>query len=213
MHRFLSVVALAAAALLAATTAGAQDRDALWRIVTRCVGPDGNSLPAPDANCPRLQEVWQSDREFVAISDIKMIGCGTEFVHGLAIPRRERVGGVEDPGRPDAIWDFAWRAAKARIAEEAEIALAVNPPTRRSQNQLHVHIVRLKQDGRQQLEQNAKRQAVKNPADIWSVAAKLADSREYGVIVVGQAGGEFLVAVTDSVDSPEARYTQGRCAR
>ena len=213
MDRFLSVVAFAAAGLLAATSAGAQDRDVLWRIVNHCVGRDGKALPAPDANCPHLQEVWQSDPDYVAISDIKLTGWRPEFVHGLVTPRRDRVEDVEDPRRPDAIWDFAWRAAKTRIAEESEIALAVNPPTRRSQNQLHVHIVRLKEDGRQRLEQNVNRQTVRDPAEIWSVAAKLANSREFGVIVVGLAGGEFLVAVTDSSDSPEARYTQGRCAR
>jgi len=76
-----------------------------------------------------------------------MCGCPSGFVHAIAMPRFP-VTGVEDARRPDGLWSFAWDAARSRIAEPSEIALEVNPPSKRTQDHLHVHLVRLSADAR-----------------------------------------------------------------
>jgi len=85
---------------------------------------------------PRLMD---NDR-FTALRDIKMCGCPSDFVHGPALPIY-RVTGVEDPLRPEGIWQFAWDVAIQRMKPES-IALVVTPRLHRSQNQLHVHLLR-----------------------------------------------------------------------
>jgi CDP-diacylglycerol pyrophosphatase len=153
--------------------------------------------------------VWGVTREYVAIRDSKMCGCPADFVHGLAIPRT-RVTGVEDPGRPDGIWAFAWEAGRKRIGDEAALALAVNPPGRRSQDQLHVHIVRLLPDARARLA-NAVAVRVTSLNEVWRAAARGAEAagiKDYGVLVVREPEG-YLVRVEEG--SPEKMYTRARC--
>lgn len=85
--------------------------------------------------------------EYVAIRHLKMCGCAAGFVHGLALPRFTVTGG-EDPRRPDGIWRFAWDVAREHIPQEDKIALAVNLPELRTEDQLHLHLVWLLPDAR-----------------------------------------------------------------
>ncbi|HYB43074.1 MAG TPA: CDP-diacylglycerol diphosphatase, partial [Candidatus Methylomirabilis sp.] len=108
---------------------------------------------------------------------------------------------------------FAWEAARTRIPEEAEIALAVNPPSERTQDQLHVHLVRLLPGARARVDALRPR-PVEHLEEVWSAAAQHASSRglaAYGVIVVRGAGEEWVVAADGG--SPEARFTIALCHR
>lgn len=201
--------------------AGQPSRDILGRIVAHCLDlsvPDYCvRCPAPlrgqcalDDDCRRTAEVWAQTDEYVVIRDIKMCGCPADFVHGLAMPRAP-VSGVEDPKRPAALWPFAWAVARQRIPEEMEIGLAVNPDHLRSQDYLHIHLVRLRQDARTRL-------ASRNPLrverleEVWDAAARHAAAlglRSYGVIVARAPDGNFLVAADDR--STEREFTQYVC--
>jgi CDP-diacylglycerol pyrophosphatase len=155
-------------------------------------------------------EVWAETAQFVAIRDRKMCQCPPGFVHGLALPR-ESVTGIEDPRRPDGIWPFAWQVALARIAAPAEIVLAVNSPYQRTQNQLHVHIVRLLPDGRARIEAR-KPVRIEKLEDAWRAAAthaKRMGYSSYGMAVAQAEGGGYLVVSTDV--SPEYQFTQTTC--
>src|SRR5262249_47882017 len=147
--------------------------------------------------------------EFVAIRDIKMCGCPAAFVHGLALPRF-KVTGIEDPRRPAGIWAFAWDVARNHIADERQIALVVNPPGERTQDQLHVHLVRLLPDARGWIASLRPVQAERLD-QAWNVASRQAGgATDYGVLVArDEAGGGFLV-VTDT-RSPELQFTEALC--
>jgi CDP-diacylglycerol pyrophosphatase len=154
--------------------------------------------------------VWALNQEYVAIRDLKMCGCPAGFVHGLALPRFT-VTGVEDPRRPDGIWPFAWDVARARIPEEDEIALAVNPPELRTQAQLHLHLVRLLPGARAQVDA-LRPIRVERLEDVWPAAAEHAASRQlasYGVILIRGLDGGWLVAAVGG--SPEGSFTRSRC--
>ena len=201
--------------------AGQPSRDILHRIVARCLDSSVPDYcvwcPAPvrgqcalDGDCRRTTEVWAQTDEYVVIGDIKMCGCPADFVHGLAMPRA-LVSGVEDPKRPSGIWPFAWAVARQRVSEEMEIELAVNRADLRSQDYLHIHLVRLRQDAR-------KRLASRNPLgverleEVWDAAARHAAGlgfRSYGVIVARASDGNFLVAADDG--SPEREFTEYAC--
>ncbi len=176
---------------------------------SRCRWPRKDAGCGPDPACRQSTDVWALGEDYVALRDIKMCGCPAGFVHGLALPRNT-VRGVEDPSRPDGIWEFAWAAAVGRIDADSA-ALAVNPARRRSQDQLHVHLVRLKPDARPRLAGSIAGR-VANLNDVWGVAASGAALRgldDYGVLVVRDADGRFAVAVTP--DSPEAAFTESVC--
>jgi CDP-diacylglycerol pyrophosphatase len=194
----------------------------LWRIVTTCIdiraadyctqcsSPRTDSPCAHGRGCKDTTEVWEETTDYVALRDVKMCGCEDDFVHGLAIPR-SRVTGVEDSKRPNGIWDFAWGVAKKRIKEDAAIALAVNPQGQRSQNQLHVHIVRLALDARQCFAA-AISARVRSLGDVWNVAAEkaaLAGLKDYGVLVTKEPEDDFLVLIEGQ--SPEKAYTRWEC--
>lgn len=49
------------------------------------------------------------------------------------------------------VWKYAWDVAKQKISHRENIALAINPATRRSQHQLHIHIGRVKDGMKTQL--------------------------------------------------------------
>ncbi len=200
-----------------------EQRDWLWHIVSQCMdasAPDycvrcrrplpGKCGPTP---CPETSPVWSVEKEFVAIQDRKMCGCPLGFVHGLALPR-VAVKGVEDPKRPDGLWDFAWKTARVAITDESAILLAVNGPTRRTQDQLHVHMVRLSADGRKLLAQ-AMPETVPDLKGVWKAAARSAKKREikgwYGIAVARADDGKgFIVAATAS-DHPETEFGQAFC--
>lgn len=196
----------------------AEDRDILWNIVNKCVDVSPKDYcfrcgaPRTEIDCRTCQnttEVWQQSKEFVAIRDRKMCGCPGDFVHGLAIPLR-KVTGVEDPQRPDGIWEFAWKAGLGRKIDEMELALAVNPKRGRSQDQLHVHVVRVI---RQKLPQDAGHATHVDSLDkVWYAAAQMAAGlnwKDYGVLVTRGADGRYVVLVDDH--SPERDFTAAEC--
>ena len=199
-----------------------QSRDALWQIVTNCLDPtvadycERCNWPRIDSPCSRSShcenttEVWAVDDDYVVIRDIKMCGCPEGFIHGLALPRW-RVPGVEDAGSPNGIWEVAWDAACERIKDESSIALVVNPKGLRSQDQLHVHIVQLREDARQKFDKLTMT-PVQCLDEVWDAAAQRAVSEgldDYGVLVASNPQGGFMLLVEKN--SPERMYTEERC--
>lgn len=196
--------------------------DILLHIVSQCVDSSKENycsncmLPRREANCggitecKKTNEVWALNKKYAAIRDIKMCGCPAEFIHGLAIPR-EVITGVEDLNREEGIWQFAWDNGIERI-EAQSLALVVNPRAQRTQNQLHVHILRLDQNARARFEQYDP-VYIDNLESVWLVAAKAANSKglnDYGVLVAKDLKGKFLVLV--SANSPEAAFTIWKCS-
>ena len=190
-------------------------------IVSQCVDPSTINyctkcmLPRADAKCGNISEckktndVWKLNARYVAIRDIKMCGCPTEFIHGLAMPRRV-VTGVEDPNREEDIWQFAWDVGMERIETES-LALVVNPPSQRTQNQLHLHILRLDQNARTRFDQYST-VYVDNLESVWFAAEKVAKSKgliDYGVLLAKARDGKYLILV--SPNSPEADFTVWAC--
>lgn len=215
-------VLLITSTLLAASADASDSRDVLLHIVTTCLNPaiadycERCNWPRVGIACSRgtecknTTEVWAEDDDYVVIRDIKMCGCPDGFVHGLALPR-SRVTGVEDPERPNGIWSFAWDAARKRIGDESAIALVVNPKGLRSQDQLHVHIVRLRSDTRQKLDKLTVKR-VPCLAEVWNAAAQRARAErldDYGVLVASHPEGGFMMLVEKK--SPERVYTEEVC--
>ncbi len=163
---------------------------------TRCRAPIAEVACTPETSCKKTTEVWSSNTEYVAIRDIKMCGCPASFVHGLVMPLQV-ITGVEDPLRPEGIWQYAWDEATLRMEAEA-IALVVNPQNFRSQNQLHVHLVRLKPQARAEFKSMATGTS-SNLLNVWKIAAELAKQQnlpDYGVLVSTEESGGFKVVVT-----------------
>jgi len=217
--QIITILHIATLALLLSTPVFASDkRDILWEIVSTCLDTGVKdyctACVAPrigagcDRPCRNSTQVWAESKEFVVIRDRKMCGCPEEFVHGLAIPR-SRVTGVEDPNRPDGIWEYAWTAAAQRMPED-EIALAVNRRGKRSQDQLHVHLVRVIRD---RLPADPRQSArVDSLASVWRAAAGKAAElawQDYGVLVVKGAENGYLVVIDD--DGTEKKYTRAEC--
>ena len=200
----------------------AQSRsDVLLHLVNQCVNPATaeycSTCRAPRADtacgsgkaCRQTTEVWALTNQFTAIRDIKMCGCPADFVHGLAMPLAT-VTGVEDPARPEAIWSFAWQQAQARI-EPQHIALVVNPRLQRSQNQLHVHLLRLRAAQDAALAPHVVAEPSQLDA-VWATAERAARERglnDYGVLVTARRGGGYRLAITPF--SPEEAFTEWRC--
>lgn len=221
----LAAVLLTLASAAVAAPPPSSPSDALWRIVATCVDgarPDASfcACPAFARSCcgqpaPNADVVWAETPDFVVIRNMNMCGCAPGFVAGLALPRA-RITGIEDPKRPDAIWPLAWDVARARIADPMEIALLINPPDERSQNQMHVHLLRLRDGARNEI-------AALTPPDaillrlpsldhVFTTAAARVGAAalgDYGLLVVRDPAGGFVAALTDRT-SPE-RYTQNRC--
>lgn len=221
--RFLPALWIAAgcASAPAPDTRPAVDPNALRTIVLQCLDA---TVPDYCARCPEPLEgtcgvtscwngtqVWAETAYFVAIRDRKMCHCPPGFVHGLALPRAI-VTGVEDPRRPDGIWPFAWQVALTRIPAPDEVVLVVNPPFSRTQDELHVHIVRLLPDGRARID--ARRPLrIDDLDDTWRAAAMHARGmgyESYGVAVVQAKSRGFLVISTDV--SPEFAFTETMCS-
>jgi CDP-diacylglycerol pyrophosphatase len=194
--------------------------DILLHIVSQCVDLSKANycsncmIPRRDSGCgvsecKKTNEVWALNTQYVAIRDIKMCGCSDDFIHGLAMPRGV-VTGVEDLNRQEGIWQFAWDVAIERIESES-VALAVNPKSQRTQNQLHVHLVRLDKNARDSFLQHSP-VYVNNLGHIWAIAEKDANAKglsDYGVLVAQQSPGKYLVVT--SANSPEAAFTQWTC--
>jgi len=175
----------------------------------QCRAPQLLANCSVHSSCTSSIEVWTENEDFVAMRDIKMCGCPSNFVHGLVLPKTI-VTGIEDDRRPDAIWQFAWNVAEQHMPIH-EIALAVNPKSKRSQNQLHVHLVRLKQGLNPKLDA-AWVGITENLSQVWSFASQAAQARhmnEYGVLIALSPQGGYRVALTS--ESPEWLFTQAIC--
>ena len=175
----------------------------------QCVSPRIDSSCGNPQDCKNTTEVWSENEQFVSIRDIKMCGCSKDFIHGLAMPRSE-VTGVEDIRRQEEIWQFAWETSK-KIIEPDLIALVVNPKSHRSQNQLHVHLVRI--DPKVKNKFNAYIFTyVKNLDHVWETAGKLAAKNsliDYGILVTRATSNQFTVLITPN--SPESEFTIWKC--
>ena len=207
-----------------ATTVGstAPDPDALWQIVSTCIGTQStNYCTCPifsrsccgDTATPDADVVLATTREFVAIRDMKTCGCPDDLVAALAIPRA-RVTGIEDPARPEGIWAFAWDVGRSRIKDDDAIALVINPRSMRTQNQFHIHILRIRPDARTQLERldvgpSGRGMLIVPVADLGRVFAAVVSA--LGTDQIGDRGilvmrapddGTFRAVVTDHF-SPE----------
>ena len=204
---------------------GPHGPSALWSIVSTCV----DRRAANFCTCPAFvlsccgdratadaDVVWARTKEFVAIRDLKMCGCPAGFVAGLAMPRA-RVTGIEDPRRPEGIWPFAWQVAQARIGDERQIGLALNPQDARSENQMHVHLLRLRPETRAWLDASdgappagttvlslATLDAVFATAEARVGAAGMADTG----ILVARARGAWRAVLTHR-SSPQAFTVNG----
>lgn len=221
--RALFLVLFCLSTLGGVPSAGAAgSRDILWGIVSHCLDPGVADYcgtcrsPRVETNCAAklacadTTEVWAENEQFVVLRDRKMCGCAGGFVHALVVPRA-RITGVEDPKRPDGIWEFAWSEAQKRLGGDRASALVVNPAGDRGQDQLHVHILRLKEDARRRF---AKAPAARVPKldEVWAVAGKVAAAAglaDYGILVTALPEGGFLVVVDPS--SPEKDYALERC--
>jgi len=195
--------------------------DILLHIASQCVDPSKKNycaqcmLPRVDAHCndvtdcKKTNEVWALNTQYAAIRDIKMCGCPVDFVHGLAMPR-DVVTGVEDLNRQEDIWQFAWDVALERI-EPQSIALAINPKSQRTQNQLHIHLVKLDKNARSNFSQYSP-VYVDNLKHIWATAEKDAKAKgfnDYGVLLAQSDPGQYVLVITPN--SPEAAFTQWSC--
>ncbi len=236
LHTVRFVLAASLCALLV-NTAGAVDpqcealqrvterqRDNLTRLLPCLRNPACSNLIATEdlgRTCRSTTHVWarSADQRFVVIRDLKMCeqaGAVNDprFVHGLAIPLA-RVVGVEDAQlaaapEQNGLWQLAWDAALAKGLTEDEIALVANPPGNRSQNQLHIHIVR--RNG------VALPPTVELPglSNVWERVADIGRDiacRNYGILVHKSAGTfRLLVEAGDANPeiNPESRYTQER---
>jgi CDP-diacylglycerol pyrophosphatase len=149
-------IAIAASAFFALGTLAtrAADRMALWRIVHEQCAPDerANGSPAP---CAAVDLSRGEDKGVAILKDRHGIA---QF---LAIPTG-RIEGIEspavlDPSLPN-YWSAAWAARgflNARLSHELPrdaIGLAINAASRRSQDQLHIHIDCVAPDVRAALE-------------------------------------------------------------
>jgi CDP-diacylglycerol pyrophosphatase len=148
-------LALLAGVLLAPAGARA-DPSALWKIVNgKCVPHEQTGRdPAP---CSSVNLSEGVDKGFAVLKDRDGIA---QF---LLIPTA-RVGGIEDPkileeSAPN-YWDAAWRAryfvedrVQAALPRDA-VALAINSPFGRTQDQLHIHIDCINPDVRKILAAN-----------------------------------------------------------
>ena len=131
---------------VAMVAARAADPDVLWKIVHgRCVPDARNGDPAPCALVTADDAV------------LKDINGATQY---LLIPTA-RITGIEDPavlapGAPNFFAD-AWAARRfvearaGRALARDDVALAINPPGARSQDQLHIHIDCIRPDIRDAL--------------------------------------------------------------
>ncbi len=220
-YRLFTIVFIAGTLWISGVAAAAS-RNVLWEIVSGCLDPttpnyctlcrwplDTSSCGAGKP-CEKTCQLWAETADYAAIRDIKMCNCPEGFVHGLVLPRT-RVTGVEDPHRPDGIWHFAWNVAAQRIHDLSQICLVVNPSGMRTQDQLHVHIMRLQTDARQRLEKFSGAH-ITDLNTVWKTAGKLAATaglNDYGVIVIQAADGGYRVSIEK--ESPEREYGVVSC--
>jgi CDP-diacylglycerol pyrophosphatase len=140
--RWVGVAVTGVVAVSAVFAVRAADRMALWRIVhDQCV-PDEKTKGAP-APCAFVDISGGEDNGVAILKDRNGIA------QHLAIPTR-RIAGLESPDILDPALPNYWRAAwaarsylNARLTHELPrdaVGLAINAASRRSQDQLHIHI-------------------------------------------------------------------------
>jgi len=220
--RIFRILALLVFQVLGGDVFAATPSDTLLHIVQRCIDLGKPNycgqcrLPQTAAGCPAAPtckntvDLWAEDEEYVAMRDIKMCGCTEDFVHGLVLPKAT-ITGVEDPKRPDSIWLFSWRVGISKIPAQ-DLALVVNPRLRRTQNQLHVHLVKLKPESRSLVSGRIVGET-DDLSSVWRIAQKAADQaimNDFGIMVFELRSGNFGVLI--SGDSPERLYTEAVCS-
>jgi CDP-diacylglycerol pyrophosphatase len=220
-------------------------RDILWDIISNCMGPDAashaqqcraprkpplsaqrfDSVAAARAYCRSGSDVWAEEPgQLIAIRDIKMCACpdnGT-FIHGLAMPMN-KVPGVEGPNRPAGIFQFAWQAGLARVgaAQKDQLALAVNSRGLRSQDQLHVHIVRLRPDFAQYVAEHPRQVLrtvhLQDLNEVWREAPLPAEAvnafHDFGLLITSDGAAGYVLRIIHPAASPEDEYTQWSCPK
>jgi CDP-diacylglycerol pyrophosphatase len=221
----IALLVAAGSTAVATDAAPQKDRDILWKIVSGCLGPEdadycqrclaprAGSACTRNQGCENTTEIWEQNDEFVAMRDIKMCSCPAGFVHGLALPRK-RIRGIGASPLPDGIWAFAWAVAQRKIDDASTIALVVNSARGRTQDQLHVHLVRLVDDARRNF--SARQTPVTGLDEVWRAASQLAANppalEDYNVLVTSDLHGGFEVLVEGSHKmSLERAYTQRVC--
>jgi len=226
VHRALLwwVVLIGLPALLDGPAYAQVARNRLWTLIESCLeatpgpgashchAPRADDVPDRDPRCMTTTQVWAQTAAHVAIRDLKMCGCAAPFVHGLALPLA-RISGIEAAELAVGIWPFAWRVAREHIPDEASIALVVNSKGRRTQDQLHIHLVRLRPNARDRFAHGLSG-TVATLDDVWSLAEKLAQQHafeDYGVLVAKGQQGDFTVLVGSAKQSLEFEYTQSTC--
>jgi CDP-diacylglycerol pyrophosphatase len=224
------------------------NRCVLYGIVRNCLNPSSSNYctacnrPVAEAPCSVKDEclrteIWEKNSSFVAMKDgFKSCGCSKDFVHGLVLPLGP-VTGVEDPrtiSNPKlvGIWEFAWGVGQKKISEPNEIILTANAFDQRSQDQLHIHIVRMAPDIRskvlalklgafqaQEIVGHVRGVAVKIKSlkEVWSTAksaARGAGFADYGIAVL-KNGDNYIVVSTDGSHkedfSPERGLAMFQC--
>ena len=219
-HLLAPLVLVFTAEIVSAATAAREPRDLLWALIACvdparagkgevCAKPRADEIDNLDPRCPNTTQVWAQTAQYVAIRDQRMCGCPAGFVHGLALPF-EKISGIEAEHLPEAIWQFAWDAAHTKIADEGRIALVVNPPNHRQQDQLHIHLVRRVADACSNFPKGSTL-SVTNLAHVWEAAKRYAEQQHlnnYGLLVTRCATDTFTVLLARG--SPEG-YTQHDC--
>jgi CDP-diacylglycerol pyrophosphatase len=208
--------------LLTLTEVSAQsNRDILLGIANKCLDtnvenyckvcstPRADSICNSEQQCRATVEVWSLNEDFASFRDVKMCGCNSDFVHGLTIPRK-KITGVEDPMKPNDIWNFAWKTGAEKIPE-SELVLVVNPKNNRSQDHLHVHMVRLN-PGKVNLMNEYLVGNIQSLDSVWQTAHNFSESKgwnDYGVLVLKSSELSYSVFVTPF--NSEHAYTNYRC--
>lgn len=213
-------------------------RCVLWNIVHHCLdssvadyckvcpSPLEESSCAVQDACRKQLQLWGKNADFIAMRDYKMCGClDASFVHGLVLPLWYVIGDEDpqtrvrderfNPKLTDA-WTFAWSIASHRIPFD-EVVLAVNPPSRRTQDQFHIHMMRLGADARRKILAlpRAQLETVADLGDVWLAVRSIADATsysEYGIAVTRDTKtNRFVVALLKG--SPEEEFGVYRCPR
>jgi CDP-diacylglycerol pyrophosphatase len=216
-----AIVALAAVGASAQTPPPAPKRDALLNVV-ECVNKTPGLKPSPQAPVHACNNDVVGVERYLALESFKMTGCPLneaankshhdyKFTDALILPLSP-VTGVEDSHRPDGIWSFAWKFAQAYIPGQDSVALVANPKTRRSQDQLHIHVMRLLPQAAEKIK-TLKPEYIKSlegsPDPVWAAAER----HSHGGLESGHAGvavsydkvrRRFAVVTVD--DSPEADF-------
>ena len=202
----------------------------LWEIAANCVEPRPSAawqvpigcegqLPAPERLCPTIR-LQAAASHVITFNDSKMNRCPGHLVHTLTIPR-EPVCGDDDPDRFTQAEDgfqTAWSVGERLIAEQDRIALVVNSAAQRSQNQLHIHTVRLRPGARQQLESlPVKPRHIDDLAQAWAALQSHAEESGfgglYGAVVIRDTNAPgWLAAAVDGHSEPDPVTTEDRNA-